>query len=78
MMALIVLVWLGFQGLAICALGGMLDMGFNTGNAISVAVVVVTMGAMITRSMYRKTYIIETTIKESAYKASSEPQVTLT
>ena len=71
MMALIVLVWLGFQGLAICALVGMLDMGFNTGNAIAIAVVTVTIGAMITRAMYRKSYGIETTSEASTYKALS-------
>ena len=77
MMMLIVLVWLGFQGLAICILGGMLDMGFNTGDAMLIAIVVVTIGAMITRAMYRKPYIIKTTVKASAYKPSREPQVSL-
>ena len=78
MAALIVLVWLGFQGLAICTLGGMLNMGFNPGDAMAVAVVIVTLGALITRAMYRKTYAIRTTIKAPARKAFREPQVSLT
>lgn len=61
MMALIVLAWLGFQGMAICALCGIIDMGFNAGDAVAIAVVVVTIGAMITRAMYRKTYVMVTT-----------------
>ena len=68
MMALIVLVWLGFQGLAICTLCGMLDMGFKGGDAVAIAVVVVTIGVMITRAMYRKSYAIETTISAIPHK----------
>ena len=78
MMALIVLVWLGFQGLAICTLGGMLNMGFNPSNAIAIAVVLVTIGAMVTRAMYRKTCVIETAIKAPSHKALSYPQTSLT
>lgn len=74
MMALIVLVWLGFQGLAICTLGGMRDMGFSTGDAMAIAVVVVTIGAMVTRAMYRKTYLIETTAGVTPHKVSAYPQ----
>ena len=69
MMALIALVWLGFQGLAICILGGMLNMGFNPGDAIAIAVVTVTIGAMITRAMYRKTYVKKTAIKAIPHEA---------
>ena len=58
-MMFIVLVWLAFQGLAVCTLGGMLDIGFGPGQAIAIAVVVVTIGAMITRAMYRRTYVTE-------------------
>ena len=78
MMALIILVWLGFQGLAICTLGYILDMGLNPGNAIAIAVCVITTGALITRAMYRKTYVIETTIKVIPHKAISYPQTSLT
>ena len=77
MMALIVLVWLGFQGLAICTLGYMRYMGFNPGDTIAVAVVVVTIGALITRAMYRKTYAIETTTIAIPNKALSYAQTSL-
>ncbi len=78
MMTLIVWVWLGFQGLAICTLGYILDMGLNPGNAIAVAVCVITTGALITRAMYRKTYAIETTVKATPHKAIGYPQTSLT
>ena len=78
MMVLIALVWLGFQGLAICVLGGMLNMGFNPGDSIAIAVVLVTTGALITRAMYRKTYVIETIIEATPHIASSYPQTSLT
>lgn len=74
MMALIVLIWLGFQGLAICALGGMLDMGFGTGDAMAIAVVLVTAGAMVTRAIYRKTCGIETAADVTAHRVSAYPQ----
>ena len=78
MMALIALVWLGFQGLAICVLGGMLNMGFSPGDSIAVAVVLVTTGALVTRAMYRKTYVIEPVIEATPRIASSYPQTSLT
>ena len=61
MIILIVLVWLAFQGLAICTLAGMLNMGFGPGNTVAIAFAVVTIGAMTTRAMYRYPYLIETT-----------------
>jgi len=78
MMALLVLVWLGFKGLAICILGGMLNIGFNPGDAIAVAVVTVTIGAMITRAMYRKTYVIKTATEATTHTGLSYPQTSLT
>ena len=77
MMALIVLIWLGFQVLAISILYGMMDMGFPPGSAMAVAVVIVTTGAMITRGMYRKTYTVETTVKEPSKKVIRSPQASL-
>ena len=53
---LIVLVYAGFQGLAICILAGMLDMGFAPGYSLASAVVMVIIGAVLTRAMYLKTY----------------------
>ena len=61
MIILFVSVWLAFQGLAICLLAGMLTMGFSPGNAVAIAFVVVTIGSMIARAMYRYTYLTETT-----------------
>lgn len=78
MAALIALVWLGFQGLAICVIGGMLDMGFNPGDAILIAIVVVTIGAMITRAMYRKTYVIRTSVEADSRKVFGYPQTSPT
>ena len=77
MMALIVLIWLGFQVLAISMLYGMMDLGFTAGSAMAIAVVIVTAGAMITRSMYRKTYIVETTVREPSMKVMRSPQTSL-
>jgi flagellar motor component MotA len=78
MMALIALVWLGFQGLAICVLGGMLNMGFSPGDSVAIAVVLVTTGALITRAMYRKTYVTDTIFEATPYVASRYPQTSLT
>ena len=46
-------------------------MEFNPGDAIAVAVVTVTIGALITRAMYRKTYVIKTTNKVIPHETSS-------
>ena len=78
MAALIVLVWLGFQGLAVCVIGGMLDMGFNAGDSILIAIVVVTIGAMITRAMYRKSYVIRSSLEAAPHKALGYPQTSPT
>ena len=56
MMVFTVIVWLAFQGLAVSTLGGMLDMAFSPGDSIAIAVIIVTIGAIITRAMYRRTY----------------------
>ena len=70
MMAFIVIVWLGFQGLAICILGGLLSMGFNSGDAIAVAVDTVAIGSLISRAMYRKTYVIKTITQVTPHETS--------
>ena len=77
MMAIIATVWLGFQGLAICALGGMLEFGFTKGDSLAIAFVLATAGAMVTRAMYRQTYVIKTSTeaesRETAYQFFSNP-----
>jgi len=52
----IALVWLAFQGLAVCTFCGMQTTGFTASIAIATAVVAVIIGAVIVRAMYRKTY----------------------
>jgi len=59
MIVFIVMIWLGFQGLAICILAGLVNMDFNSGGAITAAIVTVSVGATITRAMYLKSRSIK-------------------
>ena len=53
MMWIVALTMLLFQGLAVCTLGGMLSIGTSTHESIFMAVLVVILGVIITRAMYR-------------------------
>ena len=74
MSALIALVWMGFQGLAICTLAGMSEMGFSAAEALGAAVFVVAIGGLVTRAMSHKTATLRTAREAPAYKVSGELQ----
>ena len=58
MIWIVALTMLLFQGLAVCTLGGMLSIGTSTYESIIMAVLVVILGVIIVRAMYRDVHRI--------------------
>ena len=59
MIAFVIVIWLGFQALAVSIMCGVNQAGFTAGHSIALAIVTVVIGSWLTRIMYLKSIAVK-------------------